>query len=294
MSRALMEAAQRRYAPRGLYILWRGVASPTAAERFVEAVASRWERLAFEMEKHLEARRPDLSWSSRSPVSRGRSGRGSQARRRSSARAPSARQVATESVDRPASSIDQPDFSPAGPATRTGSARVGGLDPGTPMKRGRRPRRREAAAVSRDRARDVTPAVSGRRIRHHDSEESAPEAHAREDVPIAESTERDHPPAATGAAGTPYSGTSRRRDPGAPWAFRGSLAGDRLAGRAWREKNTEEPGDLDPPPAGSRDPSSGLDPAADADEQVRRRFDSWYAERCWRDAALREWKSLEF
>ena len=69
MSRSLTAAARKRYAPHSLFVLWGSVGSRTDAERFVEAVAGRWERSALALEEQLHARTPALSWSER-PVAR--------------------------------------------------------------------------------------------------------------------------------------------------------------------------------------------------------------------------------
>ena len=68
MSRSLTAAARTRYAPHALCVLWGSVGSHTAAERFVEAVAGRWERSALDLEEQLRARAPALSWSERPVV----------------------------------------------------------------------------------------------------------------------------------------------------------------------------------------------------------------------------------
>ncbi len=65
MSRSLTVAARKRYAPHSLCVLWGSVGSRTEAERFVEAVAGRWERSALDLEEQLHARTPALSWSER-------------------------------------------------------------------------------------------------------------------------------------------------------------------------------------------------------------------------------------
>lgn len=291
MSRSLTAAARSRYAPCSLGVLWRALGSRTATERFVDAVAGRWEQSALELEELFHARAPAATWSERSLVENRRKQR--------VGRMPACGRLEPGCEEEPAAPHRDVAAASSVPSR---------LDPIAPT------RRVKAARAAASRSRAASRGGEGRRMESvrgesgSAGEESLP---TRESVPRDEEVEvgpsvpervRSAPVAAEsrassmgGSAEPPYQRASRRPAGRLGEEIAGSLhdagtASD-LAGATGR---AEGPGGSIRPPASPRFRSPVWDQIDDSDEEERRRFDRWSLERRWRDEALREWQEQEF
>ncbi len=288
MSRSLTAAARRRYAPHSLCVLWSSAVSRTAAERFADVVAGRWERAAIELEEELRARGPALSWPERTVVPRPPGPR---------VRRAAAREASPSRLEEPLVSPDPEVVAEAGPEasplergeprprTRSGraspprSASWRGLHESPTGSRGTLGHAAEAANDGLD---VEHPAATEGGAALPSLPRSAPAEFARG---VSEALTRSDAAAVPPAGRTPLERAGMAASP------RGGVAASARSAPAGREKQA---GASMPRPDFSGHDARPWDAAEDVDEAARRRFEAWTLERRWRDDALAEWKMRGF